>query len=119
VRALLRNSGRLPILETIADSWFEDDAEAAQIVGEARVGPRSKRVEHVLNVLVAQRRSKWADLLLRTAVWLRDADASGELSWRELAIVAKALAEGVDLGEIGLMREVALRTVDVLGTRAA
>ncbi len=28
-------------------------------------------------------------------------------------------AEGVDLGEIGLMREVALQTVDVLGTRRA
>jgi hypothetical protein len=119
VRAILRNSGRLPILEKIADSWFEDDAEATQIVGERRGGPRAKRVEHVLDVLVARRRSKWVDLMLRTAVWLRDADASGELSWREFAIVAKALAEGVDLGEIGLMREVALRTVDVLGTRPA
>jgi hypothetical protein len=117
VRAILRNSGRLPILARIADSWFEDDAEAAQIVGERSSGPRSKRVAHVLDVLLAQRRSKWADLVLRTAVWLRDADASGELSWREFAIVAKALAEGVDLGEIGLMHEVALQTVDVLGTR--
>ena len=119
VRAILRNSGRLPILERIADSWFEDDAEAAQIVGERRGGSRSKRVEHVLDVLIARRRSKWADLVLRTAVWLRDADGSGELSWREFALVAKALAEGVDMGEIGLMSEVALRTVDVLGTRAA
>jgi hypothetical protein len=119
MRAILRNSGRLPILERIADSWFEDDAEATQIVGKRRSGPRSKRVEHVLNVLIAQRRSKWVDLMLRTAVWLRDADASGELSWREFAIVAKALAEGVDLGEIGLMREIALQTVDVLGTRTA
>jgi hypothetical protein len=117
VRAILRNSGLLPILETIADSWFEDDVEAAQIVGERRTGPQSKRVEHVLNGLVARRRPKWVDLVLRTAVWLRDADASGELPWRELAIVAKALADGIDLGEIGLMREVALRTVDVLGTR--
>ena len=116
VRAILRNSGRLPILERIGDSWFEDDAEAARIVGERRSGPRSKRVEHVLNVLIAQRRSKWIDLVLRTAVWLRDADASGELSWREFAIVAKALAEGVDLGEIGLMREIASQTVDFLGT---
>jgi hypothetical protein len=116
VRAILRNSGRLPILERIGDSWFEDDAEAARIVGERRSGPRSKRVEHVLNVLIAPRRSKWADLVLRTAVWLRDADASGELSWREFAIVAKALAEGVDLGEIGLMREIASQTVDALGT---
>ena len=117
--AVLRNSGWLTILERIADSWFEDDAEAAQIVGERRSGPRSKRVEHVLDVLIAPRRSKWADLVLRTAVWLRDADASGELSWREFAIVAKALAEGTDLSEIGLMSKIALQTVDVLGMRTA
>jgi hypothetical protein len=119
VRAILRSSGRLPILARIADSWFEDDAEAARIVGERRGGARSKRAEHALDVLVAGRRSKWADLVLRTAVWLRDADASGELSWRELAIVAKALAEGVDLREIGLMHEIASRTADVLGARTA
>jgi hypothetical protein len=119
VRSILRNSGRLPILRRLVDSWFEDDAEAARIVGERRTGPRSKRVEHVLNSLIAQRRSKWADLVLRTAAWLRDADASGELSWREFAIVAKALAEGVDLREIGLMHEVALQTIDALEARPA
>ena len=30
--------------------------------------------------------------------------------------IAKALAEGVYLGEIGLMREIALKTVDFMGT---
>jgi hypothetical protein len=43
---------------------------------------------------MAQRRSKWVDLVLRTVVWLRDADASGELAWREFAIVAKAPPKG-------------------------
>jgi hypothetical protein len=36
------------------------------------------------------------------------------LGWRYFAIVAKAVADGTDLKEISLMREIALRTVDVL-----
>ena len=36
------------------------------------------------------------------------------LCWRQLAIVAKALAEGRDMTEIGLMRDIALRTIAVL-----
>ncbi|WP_253713761.1 hypothetical protein [Bradyrhizobium sp. WD16] len=36
------------------------------------------------------------------------------LCWRELAIVAKALTDGQDMAEIGLMRDIALRTIAVL-----
>jgi hypothetical protein len=36
-----------------------------------------------------------------------------DLCWRELAIVAKALVDGRDVTEIGLMRDVALRTIAV------
>jgi hypothetical protein len=38
-----------------------------------------------------------------------------DLCWRELAIVTKALVDGRDVTEIGLMRDVALRTIAVLG----
>jgi DNA-binding NarL/FixJ family response regulator len=38
-----------------------------------------------------------------------------DLCWREFAIVAKALAEGRGMTEIGLMRDIALRTIAVLG----
>ena len=37
-----------------------------------------------------------------------------DLCWRELGIVAKALADGRDMIEIGLMRDIALRTIAVL-----
>ena len=37
-----------------------------------------------------------------------------DLCWRELAIVAKALVDGQDVTEIGLMRDIALRTIAVL-----
>jgi hypothetical protein len=42
VKAILHESDRLPILEGIADSWFEDDTEAARMVSERRTD-RSKR----------------------------------------------------------------------------
>ena len=56
----------------------------------------------------------WADLLLRTALWMREAPLELELCWRELAIVAKALADGRDMAEIGLMRDIAERTLAAL-----
>jgi hypothetical protein len=52
-----------------------------------------------------------ADLILRTALWMREAPPEQKMCWRELAIVAKALADGRDLTEIGLMRDIAQRTV--------
>jgi hypothetical protein len=36
-----------------------------------------------------------------------------DLCWREFAIVAKAFAGGRDMNEIGLMRDIAQRTVAV------
>jgi hypothetical protein len=67
-----------------------------------------------LQSVFARHRDKWADLLLRTALWMREAPLELDLCWRELAIVAKALADGRDMGEIGLMREIAQRTLAIL-----
>jgi hypothetical protein len=46
---------------------------------------------------------------------MREAPVEAELCWRELALVAKALVDGRDVAEIGLMRDIALRTIAVLG----
>jgi DNA-binding NarL/FixJ family response regulator len=46
---------------------------------------------------------------------MREAPESADLCWRELAIVAKALADGRDMTEIGLMRDIASRTIAALG----
>ena len=48
----------------------------------------------------------------------RGASGANDLCWRELAIVAKALADGRDMTEIGLMHDIALRTIAVFGDRA-
>jgi hypothetical protein len=68
-----------------------------------------------LQSVMARRRDRWAEIVLRTALWMHEAPEAAHLCWRELALVAKALAEGRDLTEIGLMRDIAMRTIAVLG----
>lgn len=114
VRAILRRSGRLADLIQVADSWFEDDADISRTFAGSRGVGREKRAEYLLQTGFQQRRGKWADLFLRTAVWLREVDEADQRYWPELAIVAKAVAEGRNLAEIGLMLRIASRTVDFL-----
>jgi hypothetical protein len=68
---------------------------------------------YLLQSVLARRRDKWADLFLRTALWMREAPPEAHLCWRELTLVAEALADGRDLTEIGLMRDIAERTIIV------
>jgi hypothetical protein len=114
VEKVLRKSGELADLEVVARSWFEDDPETARAIASARGRNRAKLATYLLQSVMARHRDKWTDLLLRTALWMREAPPEFDLCWRELAIVAKALADGRDMTEIGLMRDIALRTVAVL-----
>lgn len=114
VRAILARSGDLVDLIGVADSWFEDDAEVSRLSAGCRGASRDKRAEYMLQVCISKRRGKWADVLLATAVWLREADPANRRCWRDLAVVAKAVAEGRNLTEIGLMVRIALQTVDCL-----
>ena len=86
----------------------------AQAVERARGRDRTKLATYLLQSVIARHRDRWADVVLRTALWMRAAPEAADLCWRELAIVAKALVDGRDLTEIGLMRDVALRTIAVL-----
>jgi hypothetical protein len=113
VETLLRRSGELADLELVAESWFEDGPDIAELVAGARGAKPAKLAAYLLQVAIAQRRGKWADLILRTALWMREAPSDDDLCWRELAIVAKAVADGRDMTEIGLMRDIALRTIAV------
>jgi hypothetical protein len=114
VETVLNDSDELAGLEVIAQSWFEDGPEIAQAIGGARGRNRAKLAAYLLQSVFARRRGKWADLLLRTALWMREAPAGADLCWRELVIIAKALADGRDMAEIGLMRDIAQLTVTVL-----
>ncbi|HTO66776.1 MAG TPA: hypothetical protein VMM15_36630 [Bradyrhizobium sp.] len=118
VADVLRNSGELTDLYPLERSWFEDDPEIAQVVAGGHGRGRAKLVSYLLQSAFARRRNKWADIFLRTALWMREAPPADELCWRELTLVAKALADGRDLTEIGLMRDIAERTIAVLASEA-
>jgi hypothetical protein len=75
-----------------------------------------RRDLYLLQSAIARHRDRWAEVVLRTALWMREAPAEAQLCWRELAIVAKALADGWDMTEIGLMRDIAMRTIVALGS---
>jgi hypothetical protein len=114
IASVLRKSGELPELGAVAQSWFEDDPQVAQAVERAHGRDRAKLADYLLQSVIARRRDRWAEIVLRTALWMREAPQAADLCWRELAIVAKALADGRDMTEIGLMRDIALRTIAVL-----
>ena len=118
VATVLRESGELPGLEVIAQSWFEDGADIAQTIRGARGRNRAKLATYLLQSVITRHRDKWADLILRTALWMREAPPEFDLCWRELSIVAKALADGRDMTKIGLMQNIAQRTIAVLGNGA-
>jgi hypothetical protein len=113
--SVLRKSDDLTDLGVVAQSWFEDDPQIAQAVERARGRDRAKLADYLLQTVIARHRDRWAEIVLRTALWMLEAPEVANLCWRELAIVAKALADGWDLTEIGLMRDIALRTIAVLG----
>ncbi len=118
VETVLRRSGELADLEAVALCWYEDSPKIARLVAGAPGGKRAKLAVYLLQTVMPRRRDKWADLLLRTALWMREAPEEDDLCWRELAIVAKALADGRDLTGIGLMHDIALRTIAALGDAA-
>jgi hypothetical protein len=113
--SVLRKSGDLADLETVAQSWFEDDPQVARAVASGRGRGRAKLATYLLQSVMARHRDRWAEVVLRTALWMREAPPEADLCWREFAIVAKALADGRDMAEIGLMRDIALRTIAVHG----
>jgi DNA-binding NarL/FixJ family response regulator len=114
VAALLRNSDQLAGLAGIANCWFEDDPQAAQAVKQARGRNRAQVTTYLVQSVIARRRDRWAEIFLRAAAWMHEAPPHADLCWRELAIVAKSLADGQDVTEIALMRDIALRTIEVL-----
>jgi hypothetical protein len=114
VAALLRKSDKLPGLAGVSHCWFEDDPQAARAAKQARGRNRAQVAAYLVQSVIARRRERWAEILARTAAWMREAPEHDGLCWRELAIVAKALADGRDISEIALMRDIALRTIEVL-----
>lgn len=113
VAKVLADSDRWAAVPGLAESWFEDDQDVARMVGASGRRMAGKQVEYLLHTVIERRREKWAELFLRTALWLR-AGAESAAPWQEFAILADAIAKGHDLGRISLMRMIATSTVTAL-----
>jgi hypothetical protein len=114
INEVLRHSANWPGLQAIAESWFEDDQEVARLVAGTRGGQRAKKADYVLQTVIARRRDKWAEHFVWMALWVREAPADADPPWREFAILAQALADGRDMAEMTVMRDIAARTVAVM-----
>ncbi|MDQ2079007.1 hypothetical protein RA307_02340 [Xanthobacteraceae bacterium Astr-EGSB] len=118
VAAVLADSDALAGLD-ITQSWFEDGEDVTRMVAARPRGRgRAKLAEYLLQTVISRRRRYWADLFVRTALWMREAPATAPLCWRELAIIAKALVDGRDVAEISLMRMIAQSTITALRGRS-
>jgi hypothetical protein len=116
IESALADSDVLIDLDEIEQSWFEDSSELREKVQSVSRRAREQFTTALLqgNGAIAAHRNRWAELFVRTALWMRQAPDSDELCWPDLALVARAVLEGHDLTRIGLMRNIAERTVAAL-----
>ncbi|GLH78335.1 hypothetical protein SSBR45G_32440 [Bradyrhizobium sp. SSBR45G] len=116
VALALADSDDIFELDDIQDSWFEDDAELEQKVKSSSGRARAKLpAKLLLNTgAIGAQRARWAELFVMTALWLRERPRDQSSGWADLVVVARAVLDGHDLGQIGLMRAIAERTVEYL-----
>ena len=107
VRAIIESSAVWATGGHWAVCWLEDESSVAEII--ACVGQRPLKTLRVaiLDHITEKRRAIWAERFTLTALWMQQAEASARLPWRNLAIVARALLDGVPLREIALMSWIA------------
>jgi hypothetical protein len=69
-------------LEAVVQSWFEDDPQLAQAVERARGHGRANLTTYLLQSVIARHRDRWADIVVRMALWMREAPPEADLCWR-------------------------------------
>lgn len=104
----------------LTDSWFEDDADVHDLLGTMRQQDPDVVSRALLEGLLAQRRSSWAERFLLTALWARAVKAgqpsplgtgARTITWRDLLVLAREVLSDRPLREIPVMAEIAERTV--------
>jgi hypothetical protein len=113
IETVLHNSDELIDLDLAAQSWYEDGPDVAKALSGVNRRNRAKLAAYLLHTVIERHRACWAEIFVRTVLWMREAPEEQDLGWRALAIVAKALTDGRDMSEIGLIRDIAERTVAV------
>lgn len=91
------------------DSWFEDDAAVAEALKGRKGLSRPRKVDLLVDRVVAPRRRRWGDLLSWTALITGEHDAEEA---REFAVTAREILGDRPAAEIPFLRGIAERTLD-------
>jgi len=93
------------------ESWFEDDAAVDAALKGRKGLSRIRKVDLVLEAVVAPQRRRWAELLAWTALVTAEAD-DGKEEAAAFAVVAREMLSDRPAGEIPLLRDIAEATVE-------
>ena len=91
-------------------SWFEDGAEVEAALAGRKGLSRARRIDLVLERVVAPRRRRWGEMLAWTA--LITADGDGREEAERFAVAARVLLGERPAAEIPLLRAIAERTLE-------
>jgi hypothetical protein len=108
-KALRRSGEWLDAIE-FTESWFEDDAEAVNILKKSKRRKHSSRVDVILRSVLDPRRAKWTERFLWPALWLKRETKDLD----EFFAVGRELHIGRPIAEIPVMRAIAERTEEAL-----
>ncbi len=93
------------------ESWFEDDAEVDAALKGRKGLSRARKIQLVLEAVVAPRRRRWAELLAWTALVMAEAE-DGKDEAAAFALVAREMLGDRPAGEIPLLRDIAEATIE-------
>jgi len=95
----------------LADSWFEDDQEVADLLAKVPRRRTEKDLEYVLATIIERRKLKWAERFVWTALWLKENTPAPGRLWSHFALIAHEIVRGRSLDSIAVMRLIARNTL--------
>ncbi|WP_237477380.1 hypothetical protein [Lichenibacterium dinghuense] len=107
---VLADAATWPARYGFMGSWFEDDAAVDEALLGRKGLSRARKVDVVLDAVVAPRRRRWGEMLAWTALITADADAREEAT--RFALAAAALLGDRPAPEVPLLRAIAESTVE-------
>ncbi len=120
IAASLRRSVSWMQSDRLWDSWFEDDAYVLEALTATKQQDIAVAARGLLDGVLDDRRGKWAERFLLTALWVRAVKAgqppplgtsANAITWRDMVVLAHEVGSARPLGEIPVMAEIAERTV--------
>jgi hypothetical protein len=127
----LKKTADWPSCFMFTGAWCDDDAETAELAGQADLS-REKAVALALAGPLEKRRLHWAEIIAWSGLALRESEALAAANrpagkhriltlgeeWPVFAVAARELAAGRALAEIPVMRDIAGHSVDVFRAKS-